>query len=65
MTVVFQQTALRTLARIRGRTKTPSPEHAMPSRRWLTFPDLTPREREVLDRLADGARNSEIAGSLE
>ncbi len=28
------------------------------------FPDLTPREREVLDRLADGARNSEIAGQL-
>jgi len=28
------------------------------------FPDLTPREREVLDLLADGARNSEIARQL-
>jgi DNA-binding NarL/FixJ family response regulator len=28
------------------------------------FPDLTPRERQVLDLLADGARNSEIAGQL-
>jgi len=28
------------------------------------FPDLTPREREVLDLLADGARNSEIARRL-
>jgi DNA-binding NarL/FixJ family response regulator len=28
------------------------------------FPDLTPREREVLDLLATGARNSHIAGRL-
>jgi DNA-binding NarL/FixJ family response regulator len=28
------------------------------------FPALTPREREVLDLLADGARNSEIARQL-
>jgi DNA-binding CsgD family transcriptional regulator len=28
------------------------------------FPDLTLRERQVLDLLADGARNSEIAGQL-
>ena len=28
------------------------------------FPDLTPREREVLDLLADGARKSEIARQL-
>jgi DNA-binding NarL/FixJ family response regulator len=28
------------------------------------FPDLTPREREVLDLLADRARNSEIARQL-
>jgi DNA-binding NarL/FixJ family response regulator len=28
------------------------------------FPDLTPRERQVLDLLADGARNSEIARRL-
>jgi DNA-binding NarL/FixJ family response regulator len=28
------------------------------------FPDLTPREREVLTLLADGARNSEIARQL-
>lgn len=28
------------------------------------FPDLTPREREVLTLLADGARNSEIARKL-
>jgi DNA-binding NarL/FixJ family response regulator len=28
------------------------------------FPDLTPREREVLDLLAGGARNSEIARQL-
>ena len=28
------------------------------------FPDLTPRERQVLDLLADGARNSEIAREL-
>jgi len=28
------------------------------------FPDLTPRERQVLDLLADGARNSEIARQL-
>ena len=28
------------------------------------FPDLTPREREVLNLLADGARNSEIARQL-
>lgn len=28
------------------------------------FPDLTPREREVLDRLASGARNSQIAAAL-
>ena len=28
------------------------------------FPGLTPREREVLDLLADGARNSEIARQL-
>ena len=30
----------------------------------LPFPDLTPREREVLTLLADGARNSEIARQL-
>jgi DNA-binding NarL/FixJ family response regulator len=34
------------------------------SRRAAPFPDLTPREREVLDLLADGARNSEIARQL-
>jgi len=28
------------------------------------FPDLTPREREVLDLLAEGGRNSEIARQL-
>jgi DNA-binding NarL/FixJ family response regulator len=28
------------------------------------FPDLTPREREVVELLADGARNSEIARHL-
>jgi DNA-binding NarL/FixJ family response regulator len=28
------------------------------------FPDLTPREREVLDLLAEGAPNSEIARQL-
>jgi DNA-binding NarL/FixJ family response regulator len=30
----------------------------------VPFPDLTPREREVLALLADGARNSEIARQL-
>jgi DNA-binding NarL/FixJ family response regulator len=29
-----------------------------------SFPDLTPRERQVLSLLADGARNSEIARQL-
>ena len=28
------------------------------------FPELTPREREILDHLADGRTNAEIAGSL-
>ena len=34
------------------------------SRKAAPFPDLTPREREVLDLLAEGARNSEIARQL-
>ena len=34
------------------------------SRRAAPFPDLTPRERQVLDLLAEGARNSEIARQL-
>ena len=34
------------------------PEAASP------FPELTPREREILDLLADGRTNAEIAGSL-
>jgi DNA-binding NarL/FixJ family response regulator len=34
------------------------------SRPATPFPDLTPRERQVLDLLAEGARNSEIARQL-
>ena len=35
-----------------------------PGRPATPFPDLTPRERQVLDLLAGGARNSEIARQL-
>ena len=37
---------------------------ARPARPRPRSPTLTPREREVLDLLADGARNSEIARQL-
>lgn len=37
---------------------------AAPNRQAPPFPQLTPRERQVLDQLASGARNSEIARRL-
>jgi DNA-binding NarL/FixJ family response regulator len=51
---VYGAAVAQRIARLFGATRPAAPP----------FPDLTPREREVLDRLADGARNSEIAGQL-